>query len=216
MIKMASNIMFMCCLFCGVDLSTAVKYNKRKLLNFQDHFSLWKELACKYNQESSTSIDTDHEIDGSLMCRNCFRTCCSYFDERSKIYNKLKNAWSTKLSLIGTPQVSLGKRSRSGQGVAGELVWGPAPSLGEEGSGQTHIYSSCKRNAIIFLFTIVRPRTKSSELEWVCNRFTIIIIQPFLLPFEQHGVLPVSVSWPCGLSCNSWSHANHGLPRKLE
>ena len=49
-----------------------------------------------------------------------------------------------------------------------------------------------------------------------CNRFTIIIIQLFLLPFEQHGVLPVSVSWPCGLSCNSWSHTNHGLPRKLE
>ena len=120
MIKMASNIMFMCCLFCGVDLSTAVKYNKQKLLNFQDHFSLWKELACKYNQESSTSIDTDHEIDGSLMCHNCFHTCCSYFDERSKVYNKLKNAWSTKLSLIGTPQVSLSKRSRSGQGVAGE------------------------------------------------------------------------------------------------
>ena len=95
------------------------------------------------------------------------------------------------------------------------IVWVPAPSLGEEGSGQMHIYSSCKRNAIILLFTIVRPRTKSSELEWGCNRFTIIIIQPFLLPFEQHGVLPVSVSWPCGLSYNSWSHANHGLPVSL-
>ena len=96
------------------------------------------------------------------------------------------------------------------------VVWGPTPSLGEEGSGQTHIYSLCKRNAIILLFTIVRPRTKPSELEWGCNRFTIIIIQLFLLSFKQHGILPVSVSWPCGLSCNSWSHVNHGLPRKLD
>ena len=54
---------------------------------------------------------------------------------------------------------------------AAPIVWRPAPLLGEEGSGQTHIYSSCKRNAIILLFTIVRPRTKSSELEWSCNKF---------------------------------------------
>ena len=36
----------------------------------------------------------------------------------------------------------------------------------------------------------VRPCTKSSELEWGCNRVTIIIIQPFLLPFDSMASFP--------------------------
>ena len=106
--------MFMCCFFCGVDLCTVEKYNKRQLSTFSDHLSLWRELASKCNGESSTNIDID-AVDNSLMCRNCFHKCCTYFDQRREIYERLKNAWS-KFSQGEISQVSLGKRSRSGQG----------------------------------------------------------------------------------------------------